>query len=244
VKSAEPPNNDPGSSETPAQVRESRLGEILVAEGLVSQAEVEEALRVQEALGRYVPLGQVLLERKLVTREQLGSVLRRHRKQLLLGHVLVRSGVLTQDRLQGALSYQRKTGTRLGDAVVALGLASERQLREALCAQLNIAFVDLEHHAPDPALGLDRLVPKTFALRHRLVPIARTGDALTVAMDDPTDTAALKELEALTGHAVHVVTTWRASLDRILRRTYGGVEARPGEGWREPRFGDFLGGPR
>jgi type IV pilus assembly protein PilB len=237
-----PPSN-PGSPDATVQLRESRLGEILVAEGLVSQAEVDEALRLQAGLGRYAPLGQVLLERKLITREQLASVLRRHRKQLLLGHVLVRSGVLTQERLQGALSYQRKTGTRLGDAVVALGLASERQLREALCAQLNIAFVDLEHHAPDPALGLDRLVPKTFALRHRLVPIARTRDTLTVAMDDPTDTAALKELEALTGHAVHVVTTWRASLERVLRRTYGGVEARPGETWREPRLGDFLGGP-
>ncbi len=218
---------------------EPRLGDLLVQEGLITQAQLEAALRAQADLDAYVPLGQVLLDRKLITRKDLTGVLRRHRKPLRLGEILVKSKVLTEDRLPGALAYQRKTASRLGDALVALGLVTEKQIRQALCMQLNIAFVDLEHYVPDSNLGLARLIPKTFAFRHRVVAIARAGDSLTVVMDDPTDAAVQKELENLTGCVINVVTSWRASLERMLRRTYGVDPTRQAEAWREPRMGDL-----
>ena len=186
----------------------------------------------QGSLPSYIPLGQVLIDQDLLTRKQLTAILVRYRKRLLLGQILVKAKVITDERLKGGLSYQRKTGLRLGDALVQLGLVTETQLRQAICQQLNIPFVELEQFTPDPELG--RLIDGAYAFKHRVVPIARAKDGLTVAMDDPTDIAVVKHLEDRTGLTISVVTCWRATFDRILKKTYGTDPTRKEDAWRHP----------
>jgi type IV pilus assembly protein PilB len=211
---------------------EPRLGELLVQEGLITQEQLDEALQVQAAGANYVLLGQVLIDRNLVTRNQLTAILVRYRKRLLLGQILVKAKVITEERLKGALSYQRKTGLRLGDALVQLGLVTETQLRQAICAQLNIPFAELEQFTP--GLDLSRMIDGPYAHKHRVVPVARTAESLTVAMDDPTDVAVVKDLEDKTGLAINVVMCWRATFDRILKKTYGTDPNRSNDAWRQP----------
>ena len=228
---ASPGGPDPrdGAAATPG-----RLGELLVLEGLITPDQLDEALRTQAAAERYTPLGQILLDRKVLTRTQLVSVLKRHRKQLRLGDFLVRARVITADRLQGALSYQRRIGLRLGDALLQLGLVTEAHVRQALCSQLNIPFLDLEHFRPDPDHGLDRLISRVYALSHRLVPITRIGNSLTIVMDDPTDEAVVQELEALTGCTIAVATAWRKGIERAMSRIYPtSPSPRATSRWRE-----------
>lgn len=241
TSAAEPGRTPSGRGEprdvaAPAQLP---LGDLLLQEGLITPEQLAEALRLQATLERYAPIGQVLLDQKVLTRPQLVSALKRYRKQLRLGEILVKAKVITPDRLQGVLSHQRKIGLRLGDTLVQLGLVTERQLREALCAQLNVPFLDLEHFTPDPSHGLDRLIGHTYALRHRLVPIARVGDRLTVAMDDPSDEAVVKELEALTGCTIDVATSWRIGIARAMSQVYGLSPARSANLWREGGLADF-----
>jgi type IV pilus assembly protein PilB len=211
---------------------EPRLGELLIQEGLISQEQLDAALDAQRSLPSYIPLGQVLIDQDLITRKQLTAILVRYRKRLLLGQILVKAKVITDERLKGGLSYQRKTGLRLGDALVQLGLVTETQLRQAICQQLNIPFVELEQFTPDPELG--RLIDGVYAFKHRVVPIARAKDGLTVAMDDPTDVAVVKHLEDRTGLTINVVTCWRATFDRILKKTYGTDPTRKEDAWRQP----------
>jgi hypothetical protein len=206
---------------TPSSAREElRLGELLLRERLLTESQLEEALADQAGRSAYLPLGQILIERKLVTRKQIRGALDRQRRRLRLGQVLVRAGVLTEAQLQRALDYARRTGFRLGEAIVQLDLASDAAIRQALCAQLNVPFVDLESFTPDPSDGLHRLVKMTYAQRHRLVPIARLGTSITVAMDDPTDDRAVQELERVTGCTVNVVTTTTAGFKRAYGRVY------------------------
>jgi type IV pilus assembly protein PilB len=220
----------PASPEAPPA--EPRLGELLIQEGLITQEQLDEALQTQASGASYVPLGQILIDRNLVTRNQLTAILARYRKRLLVGQILVKAKVLTEERLKGALSYQRKTGLRLGDALVQLGLVTETQLRQAICAQLNIPFAELEQFTP--GLELTRLVDGAYAHQHRVVPIARTPETLTVVMDDPTDVAVVKDLEDKTRLAVSVVTCWRATFDRILKKVYGADPSRATDAWRQP----------
>jgi type IV pilus assembly protein PilB len=221
-----------GPAPAEAPPAEPRLGELLIQEGLISQEQLDDALQVQASGSSYVPLGQVLIDRNLVTRSQLTAILVRYRKRLLLGQILVKAKVISEERLKGALSYQRKTGLRLGDALVQLGLVTETQLRQAICAQLNIPFAELEQFMP--GLELSRLVDGAYAHKHRVVPIARTPETLTVAMDDPTDVAVVKDLEDRTRLAINVVTCWRATFDRILKKAYGADPTRSSDAWRQP----------
>ena len=66
-----------------------------------------------------------------------------YRKKVRLGDVLVKKGIIDENQLQTALSRQREQGKMLGEMVIALGYATQRDINEALCDSLGIDFVDM-----------------------------------------------------------------------------------------------------
>ena len=201
-----------------------RLGELLLAEGLVAPAQLEEALRVQSSNEGYAPLGHILVAQKIITRDQLLSVLERHRRSSKLGDILLKGGELTPAQLETALAEQRRSGQALGEVLLRLGLVSEERLRMALCRQLHIRFFSLDTIIIDPTLR--NLVNEKFAMKHRTVPLARVGNLLVVAMDDPTQTRVVDDLQRSTGLKIEVITSTAAHITRALERLYR-VEVNP-----------------
>jgi type II secretory ATPase GspE/PulE/Tfp pilus assembly ATPase PilB-like protein len=195
-----------------------RLGELLLAEGLVTQGQLDEALRQQSALDDYAPLGHILVTQNIVTRDQLLTILERHRRSSKLGDLLLKSGDIDQAQLDAALAEQRRTGQALGEALVQLGFVNEERLRVALCRQLHIRFFSLDTIIIDPSLR--NLVNEKFAVKHRTVPLARVGNLLVVAMDDPTQTSVIDDLQRTTGLKIELVTSTSAHITRALERLY------------------------
>jgi hypothetical protein len=113
---------------------DSRLGELLIGRRLISRPHLEEALAAQEQAETYIPLGQVLIDRGLITRRQLQLLLERTDKRPKLGEVLVKSGAIDAVQLGQALDEQRTLQLPLGEALVKLGYLSEEAMRQALCA--------------------------------------------------------------------------------------------------------------
>jgi type IV pilus assembly protein PilB len=197
----------------------SRLGTLLVSRGLLTQAQLDEALRAQQAEPAPRPLGQILVEQRAITPRQLSLVLDVYRKRPRLGEILVRGGVLTDEQLETALEEQHRSGQPLGQVLLTLGYLTEELLRKALCTQLNIAFIDLDQLQPAPAVV--RMISKAYARKHRLVPVSVMENVLTVAMDDPTATGVIEDLQASTGFTVTPVTSMTAKIQRALARAYG-----------------------
>ncbi len=195
-----------------------QLGKLLVAEGLVSEEQVAEALAQQSTGSGYMPLGRLLVDRKAVTARQLALVLERSDKRLKIGEVLRRNGSITEEQLQLALQEQHRVKRPLGEVLMKLGHVTEETMRQALCLQLGVAYVDLDGMTIDKSLT--RLINLNYARRHWLVPIALMGQALTISMDDPTKTATVEELSQLTGYAVSVVTSSHAAIKRAFKRLY------------------------
>jgi hypothetical protein len=207
--------------ELPAVPSEGRprrlLGEILVDEGLITRNELDAALKAQ-AERPHTPIGQLLVERGTIKRELLDAVLDKHR----LGKLLLAMNVITSEQLDNALWRQRVTGLRLAEVLLKLRYVGEDQLRQALARHYGIALVDLDAAVLDPALA--RLIDRDYAWRHRLVPVGRTGDRLTIAMDDPGDRWVVEDLGRVTGCRIEVVTAPSAALRRAFTRLY-----RPGD---------------
>jgi type IV pilus assembly protein PilB len=201
-----------------------RLGELLLAEGLVTQAQLEEALKQQSAQTDYAPLGHILVTQNIITRDQLLTLLERHRRSSKLGDLLIKSGDIDQAQLETALAEQRRSGRSLGDVLGQLGYVGEERLRLALCRQLHIRFFSLDSIIIDPSLR--NLVNEKFALKHRTVPLARVANLLVVAMDDPTQTGVVDDLQRTTGLKIEVITSTSAHITRALERLYR-VEATP-----------------
>ncbi|HVT48905.1 MAG TPA: ATPase, T2SS/T4P/T4SS family [Vicinamibacterales bacterium] len=136
-----------------------------------------------------------------------------------LGEILVRGGAITEEQLQHALTEQPHLKLALGKVLIRLSYVTDDQIRQALSTQLNIPYIDLDKIAIDT--GLSRIITRSYARRHSVVPIARVGRSLTVAMDDPTAQAVVHELTMLTGSAITVVTASTKAIQRTFARLYG-----------------------
>ena len=198
-----------------------RLGDLLVTERIVTPAQVHKALRVQGLSRTYLPFGHILIAQNAITRQQLLSVLVRYRRSSKLGELLVKTNALTAEQLAIALAEQRRGKQSLGDVALQLKYVTEAQLRQALCLQLHIGFFDLDTIAPD--ISLRALINPRFAKKHLVVPVARVGHTLVVAMDDPTRTVLIEDLKSSTGLDIEVITSTTASIRRTLARVYPGL---------------------
>ena len=220
-------------SQEPATVEEAlvrsrrRLGDVLLEEGLITEPKLREALRMQRGLERHRPLGQLLVDQKIITQQQLNVVLLKYQKKYLIGDLLVESNVITEDQHQVALQHQKYTRTRLGDVLLHLKFITEEQLKRALCEQHNVTFVDLDKAAIAIDPGVLTLVSRGYAQRHRVIPVAKTDNRLTLAIDDPTNATVVEELRSSTGCSIELITSTRAAFDRALSRAY---DATPGAG--------------
>ena len=121
-----------------------------------------------------------------------------------LGKTLIERGVLTEDQLRIALLEQKARGLPLGKVLVLLGFLTEQTLRETLAQNLGHRQVDLTRMVPSP-VALE-LVPAEFAKQHRVFPVAADSDAriLTVASPNPNDVAMLDRLAALLDGSWHI----------------------------------------
>jgi len=196
-----------------------RFGEILVEEKYITAAQLEAALRLQAVSDTYVPIGQVLLANKLITRKQLNALLHRHKRRSRLGEILVKAGRITVEQLHEALAFQRRTPMPIGQALIKLRHVNEAVMRDALCTQLHINFFDLDPISIDQALT--RLISERFATRHLLIPLFRVDDVLVVAMDDPSQVEVIENLQASLGLHVEIVTTTTPKLKAAMSRLYG-----------------------
>ncbi len=199
-------------------MKDDRFGELLVNEGLISRAQLEEALQIQKRLKAYKPVGQVLVERKVITKRQLNFLLDKYNKRPYLGEILMRQGLITEEQLKIALSEHKKRGLRLGETLLKLKLVTEEAMREALCLQLNIPYINLEKISIDRNLA--KLVNKNYAKKHSIVPIAKIGSSITLAMNDPTEVSVINELQSFAGSTINVVTSSFASIKKAYTRIY------------------------
>jgi type IV pilus assembly protein PilB len=160
-----------------------------------------------------------------------------------IGELLVAAKVITPEQLQQALAHPRKEGERLGDVLLALGMVSETQLTQALSQQLAIPWVSLYH--VDFSRPLLNLVSREIADQYCVVPVlirkikvppsepkakATYTEQLFVAMDDPSNDAALAAVEQYCGLPVKPMLAARSDIRSAIRVYYhGGGEEMPAE---------------
>ena len=147
-----------------------------------------------------------------------------------LGELLVEAQIITREQLEEVLTLQRKDGRRLGTLLVESGLVTETQVTQILSQQLAIPWVSLYHI--DFSRQLLNLVPRDLAERSCLVPIfvrrvRGVGETLYVAMDDPSDDRAQAEVSQYAGLPVRAMIAPPADIRAAIRVYYGGGAEAP-----------------
>ncbi len=142
-------------------------------------------------------------------------------EKLRLGDVLVQQRLISQEQLQQTLELQRQTGKKVGRLLIESGVITEELLANGLARQLRIPFVNLKTF-PFRA-DVVKLLPESAARRFRALVLEDKGDALLVALADPLDLFAFDELTRLLKRSVNIAAAPESQLalafDRLYRRT-------------------------
>jgi type IV pilus assembly protein PilB len=141
------------------------------------------------------------------------------REKRRLGDILIQAGMITPDQLAAAIEVQKQTKDRLGKVLIQLGFISEENLIKTLAHQLKINYVNLKEEKLDPSLA--QLIPDKVARRHMVVPLARMGQVLMVAMADPLNIFALDDLAFKTGLEIEPVIASEKDILFALDQVYG-----------------------
>lgn len=140
-------------------------------------------------------------------------------RDLPLGELIVRAGLLSSVQLDAALAVARASGRRLGEVLVEDELVDERELAQIVAQQEGLEFVDLGKHDLDHE-ALD-LLSESSARRYLALPYKLEGTAVCVVIADPSDDAALDAVLGEMERPVRFVVATRAEVESALREAFG-----------------------
>ena len=135
-----------------------------------------------------------------------------------LGDLLVAEGLITQDQLRQAVVEQKGKADKLGSILVRQGSLSEEQLIGFLSRQYGIPSITLA--SLDVDADTLRLVPPHIAKKYEVLPVKRIGGTLTLAMSDPTNVFALDDIAFMTNLQILPMVAPQAAIRRALDKAY------------------------
>jgi MSHA biogenesis protein MshE len=142
-------------------------------------------------------------------------------EKIRLGELLVQQKLISQEQLSFALNEQKRSGRKLGRILVDNAFISDDQLAEMLGKQLGLPYVNLKFF--NLRNEIVQRLPENQARRHRALPLEDRNGVLLVGMGDPTDLFAFDEIKRVLKCEIEVavVTEGRLldTLDRLYRRT-------------------------
>ena len=140
-----------------------------------------------------------------------------------LGQILKAKGILTDEDIAKALEMQQEVGSKIGEALVKMGVCTADDVTRALGEQFDFEVVDLNQVVAQ-AEAIEA-VPRNIARQHNIVPLSRTDSALTVAMTDPLDLYAMDNLRFILNTEIRCVLATPEQVAEAAERYYGTEES-------------------
>ena len=142
-------------------------------------------------------------------------------KNIPIGEHLIEKGLLTQEQLDQVLAAQKEEknkGKKLGDLIVEMKMVTENQFAEVLAERLNISFIDLD--AAELQSEIVKKIPEDKAKKYNCIAVNKVGRRLTVATDNPSDFYAMEDLRAITGCSISFQMATGPAVMRAIGRFY------------------------
>jgi general secretion pathway protein E len=137
-----------------------------------------------------------------------------------LGEILIERKLITPDDLARALEIQReRSGEKLGKIFVDLGFVAMRDVLSALAEQLQVPVLVLEG-PPAVSPEIETLSPR-FLRQFRCLPVALHDHTVTLAMADPLDFETRNTVASSTGLAVEAGIAPEQEILDAIDRYYG-----------------------
>lgn len=137
----------------------------------------------------------------------------------LLGEILIERQLITSEQLAQALEVQQQEKGYIGEILVKLGLIEELDVVTALVVQCNFPYIAISKYEIDKSIV--ELIPKDFAKKNLVMPLDRVGEILSVVMNNPLDIAVRAEIQRLTNYKVAPFIATRLEIEKAVTHWYG-----------------------
>jgi len=139
-------------------------------------------------------------------------------KKIRIGDLLVQNQIITHDQLMQVLADQKKTGQKLGQALIALNFITEDKLLNFLSRQMQIPLIDITHYKRNDAVT--RSLSENIARRFRILLLEKNEHDVLIAMSDPTDLGTLDELTRILGKRIRQALVKESDLLAVIDQCY------------------------
>ena len=136
-----------------------------------------------------------------------------------IGQLLLEKGLISDHQLEQALEEQKLTGKLLGRIMIDMGLVKEDDILQALGARSGISVARLKG-VKIPKEVIDK-VPASVAKIYSILPVAIDGNQLTVAIADPLNVAAFDDLRFTLGMNIKGVVASDEEIKEEIQKYYG-----------------------
>ncbi len=143
------------------------------------------------------------------------------KSNVLLGELLIEKKMITEEQLSLCLSEQRKTKEPLGSILVREGFITEENLYSVLSDQLGVAFVPEKELIPKSDQRLKEILSADFAVKYQVLPLEKKDRTLKIAVGMVPDIIFLDNLRKMTGLDIVVVLSPTSELQRAINAYYG-----------------------
>src|SRR3989338_4147259 len=114
------------------------------------------------------------------------------KREEFITNLLLKKNLVSQAQIDRAKDEMKKTGLGLERALEKMGFITEHDLVNILAESMGVLYVNLEDYLIDPEVT--KLIPEELARKHKVIPLFKIGDTLTVAMSTPKDIIAKDDL--------------------------------------------------
>src|SRR5690348_2536139 len=136
-----------------------------------------------------------------------------------LGEILIERKLITEEDLERALELQKERGDKLGKTLVDMGFIAMRDVLAALSDQLGVPLVTIEG-PPAVSTETEALSPR-FLRQFRCLPVGRDDHTVTLAMADPLDFETIATVRNCTGLKVDRALAAEQEILDAIDRYYG-----------------------
>lgn len=135
-----------------------------------------------------------------------------------LGELLMERGLISKQQLDEALALQKDKGGLIGEILVDLGFAKEEDIAKTLTAQYGFPYLPLSNYEVDSQII--NIIPGRVARQYLLIPIDKIGENLTIAMSNPLNTHAIEDVELLSNCNVLVFVSTSSDIKKAITKYY------------------------
>ncbi len=137
-----------------------------------------------------------------------------------LGELLIENKQITRENLEEALRVQKEKGGLIGQILVALNFTTEEAIAQALTAQYGFPYLPLSNYEIDPVVV--KIIPEHVARQYGVIGVDRVGNILTIVMSNPLNSQAIEDIEMITKLSMQIFVSTVSDINKAINQNYKG----------------------